>query len=157
MKEYTTEVLRNITLVSHGSAGKSMLAEAFLHVTGGTNRLGKIEDGTTISDYDEEEIRRKESLYTSVLPVEHRDHKINVLDAPGFTDFIGEVVSALSVSDAALVLVDAVAGFEVGTEIAWGYADDFKLPRFIVINKLDRDNANYAEAFSSAERFAHSG
>ena len=157
MKEYTTEVLRNITLVSHGSAGKSMLAEAFLHVTGGTNRLGKIEDGTTLSDYDEEEIRRKESLYTSVLPVEHRDHKINVLDAPGFTDFIGEVVSALSVSDGALVLVDAVSGFEVGTEIAWGYADDFKLPRFIVINKLDRDNANYAEAFNSAEIFAHSG
>ena len=99
MKEYTTEFIRNIALVSHGSAGKTMLAEAFLHTSGGTTRLGKIEDGTTISDYDEEEIRRKISIYTTVLPVEYRDHKINVLDAPGFTDFVGEVVSALSVAD----------------------------------------------------------
>ncbi len=157
MKEYTTEFLRNIALVSHGSAGKSMLAESFLHVTGATTRLGKIEDGTTISDYDEEEIRRKISLYTSVLPVEYRDNKINVLDAPGYTDFIGEVVTALGVSDSALVLVDAVAGMEVGTEIAWRYADDFNLPRFVVINKLDRDNANYAEAFASVEEFARTG
>ncbi len=157
MKEYTTEYLRNIVLVSHGSAGKSMLAEAFLHGTGATTRLGKIEDGSTLSDYDEEEIRRKLSLYTSVLPLEYRDHKINVLDAPGFTDFIGEVITALSVADSALVLVDAVAGLEVGTEIAWRYADDFKLPRFVVINKLDRDNANFAKAYASVEEFAHAG
>ena len=157
MKEYTTEFLRNIALVSHGSAGKTMLAEAFLHTTGATTRLGKIEDGTTISDYDEEEIRRKISLYTGVLPVEHRDCKINVLDAPGFTDFVGEVISALSVSDGALVLVDAVAGLEVGTEIAWRHIDEFKLPRFVVINKLDRDNANYAKAYASVEEFAHAG
>ncbi len=155
MKEYTTEFLRNIALVSHGSAGKTMLAEAFLHTTGATTRLGKIEDGTTVSDYDEEEIRRKISLYTGVLPVEHRDHKINVLDAPGFTDFVGEVISALSVSDGALVLVDAVAGLEVGTEIAWRHVDEFKLPRFVVINKLDRDNANFEKAYASVEEFAH--
>ncbi len=157
MKEYTTEFLRNIALVSHGSAGKTMLAEAFLHTTGATTRLGKIEDGTTISDYDEEEIRRKISLYTGVLPVEHRDYKINVLDAPGFTDFVGEVISALSVSDGALVLVDAVAGLEVGTEIAWRHVDEFKLPRFVVINKLDRDNANFEKAYASVEEFAHAG
>ncbi len=155
MKEYTTEFLRNIALVSHGSAGKTMLAEAFLHGTGATTRLGRIEDGTTISDYDEEENRRKISLYTGVLPVEHRDHKINVLDAPGFTDFVGEVISALSVSDGALVLVDAVAGLEVGTEIAWRHVDEFKLPRFVVINKLDRDNANFEKAYASIEEFAH--
>ena len=154
MKEYTTEFLRNIALVSHGSAGKTMLAESFLHVTGATTRLGKIEDGSTISDYDEEEIRRKISLYTSVLPIEHRDHKINVLDAPGFTDFIGEVISALSVADGVLVLVDAVAGLEVGTEIAWRHADEFKLPRFVVINKLDRDNASFDKAYASVEEFA---
>lgn len=157
MKEYTTEFLRNIALVSHGSAGKTMLAEAFLHLTGATTRLGKIEDGTTVSDYDEEEIRRKISLYTSVMPIEYRDFKINVLDAPGFTDFVGEVVSALSVVDGALVLVDSVNGLEVGTEIAWRYAEDFKLPRFVVINKLDRDNANYAKAYDSVEEFAHAG
>ncbi|HEX2696425.1 MAG TPA: GTP-binding protein, partial [Anaerolineales bacterium] len=157
MKEYTTEFLRNIALVSHGSAGKTMLADACMHVTGATTRLGKIDDGTTLSDYDEEEIRRKISLYTSVLPVEYRDHKINVLDAPGFTDFVGEVISALSVADAAIVLVDAVAGVEVGTEIAWRHVDEFNLPRFVVINKLDRENANFAKVYSAVEEFAHAG
>ncbi len=154
MKEYTTEFIRNIALVSHGSAGKTMLAELFLHLTGATTRLGKIEDGTTMSDYDEEEIRRKISIYTTVLPVEYRDYKVNVLDAPGFTDFVGEVISALSIADGAAVLVDSVAGLEVGTEIAWRYVDDFKLPRFVVINKLDRDNADYAKAYASVEEFA---
>ncbi len=157
MKEYTTDFLRNIALVSHGSAGKTMLAEAFLHGTGATTRLGKIEDGSTLSDYDDEENRRKISLYTTVLPVEYRDHKINVLDAPGFTDFIGEVVSALSVADAALVLVEAVSGIEVGTEIAWRYADDFSMPRFVIINKLDRDNASFSKAYESVEEFARAG
>src|SRR5512140_1044705 len=157
MKEYTTEFLRNVALVSHGGAGKTMLAEAFLHVSGATTRLGKVEDGTTASDYDDEEIRRKISLYTAVLPVEFRDVKINVLDAPGYTDFVGEVVSAISVADAALVLIDSVAGVEVGTEIAWRYADEFKLPRFVVINKLDRDNANFAKAFESVEESARAG
>ena len=157
MKEYTTEFVRNIALVSHGSAGKTMLAEAFLHGTGATTRLGKVEDGTTFSDYDDEEMRRKISLYTTVLPVEYRDCKINVLDAPGFTDFIGEVISALNVADAAVVLVEAVAGMEVGTEVAWRYADDFGMPRFVVINKLDRDNANFAKAYASVEEFAHAG
>ncbi len=154
MKEYTTEFLRNVALVSHGGAGKTMLAEAFLHFSSATTRLGKVEDGTSVSDYDEEEIRRKISIYTSVLPVEHRDHKINVLDAPGYTDFIGEVISTLSVADGALVLVDSVAGLEVGTEIAWRYLDQFNLPRFVVINRLDRDNANFSKALASMEAFS---
>jgi elongation factor G len=154
MKEYTTEFLRNIALVSHGGAGKTMLAEAFLHATGATTRLGKVEDGTTASDYDEEEIRRKISLYASMIPVEYRDHKINVIDAPGYTDFVGEAISALSVSDGAIILVDAVAGVEVGTELAWRYADEFKLPRFFLINKMDRDNADFDKAFTALEEFA---
>ena len=154
MKEYTTEFLRNIALVSHGGAGKTMLSEAFLHFSGSTTRLGKVEDGTTVSDHDEEEIRRKISIYTSVIPVEHRNHKVNVLDAPGYTDFVGEVISALSVADGAVVLVDSVAGLEVGTEIAWRYTDEFKLPRFVVINRLDRDNANFAKALASVEEFS---
>jgi elongation factor G len=154
MKEYTTEYLRNIALVAHGGAGKTMMAEAFLHFTGATTRLGKVEDGTTISDYDEEEIRRKISLYTSVLPVEYRDHKINLLDAPGFTDFVGEEISALSVADGAIILIDSVSGIEVGTELAWNYADQFKLPRFIVLNKMDRENANFDKAYASVEAFA---
>jgi elongation factor G len=153
MKEYTTELLRNIALVGHGSSGKTMFAEAMLHYTGATTRLGKIEDGTTASDYDEEEIRRKISLYTSVVPVEYRDCKINFLDAPGYTDFVGEVVSALSVADGAVLFVDAVAGVEVGTEIAWRYCDEFNLPRFIVINKMDRENADFNKAYASVEEF----
>ena len=153
MKEYTTEFLRNIALVSHGGAGKTMLAEAFLHGTGATTRLGKVEDGTTISDYDEEENRRKISIYSSVIPIEHRDHKINVIDAPGYNDFVGEAISALSVADGAIILVDAVAGVEVGTELAWRYADNFKLPRFFLINKMDRDNADFEKTYAALEDF----
>src|SRR5215208_4459967 len=153
MKEYTTEFLRNIALVSHGGAGKTMLAEAFLHATGATTRLGKVEDGTAASDYDEEEQRRKISIYSSVIPIEHRDHKINVIDAPGYTDFVGEAISALSVADGAIILVDAVAGVEVGTELAWRYADEFNLPRFFVINKMDRDNADFEKTYDAVEEF----
>lgn len=154
MKEYTTEYLRNIALVAHGGAGKTMMSEAFLRFTGATTRLGKVEDGTTVSDYDEEEIRRTISLYTSVIPVEYRNHKINFLDAPGFTDFVGEMISALSVADGAVVLVDSVAGVEVGTEIAWRYCDTFKLPRFVVINKMDRENADFEKTYQSVDQFA---
>ncbi len=153
MKEYTTEFLRNVALVSHGGAGKTMLAEAFLHATGATTRLGKVEDGTTVSDYDDEENRRKISIYSSVIPIEHRDHKINVIDAPGYTDFVGETISALSVADGAIILVDAVSGIEVGTELAWRYADEFNLPRFFVINKMDRDNADFEKTFAAIEEF----
>ena len=153
MKEYTTEFIRNIALVSHGGAGKTMLAEAFLHVTGATTRLGKVEDGTTASDYDDEEHRRKISIYTSVIPVEHKNYKINFLDAPGYTDFVGEMVSALSVADGAIILVDAVAGIEVGTELAWRYCDQFDLPRFFVINKMDRENADFQKTYDAIKEF----
>lgn len=156
MKEYTTEFIRNVALVSHGGAGKTMLAEAFLHVTGATTRLGKVEDGTTISDYDDEEHRRKISIYTSVIPVEHKNYKINFLDAPGYTDFVGEMVSALSVADGAIILVDAVAGIEVGTELAWRYCDQFNLPRFFVINKMDRENADFQKTYDAIKEFVES-
>lgn len=154
MKEYTTELIRNIALVSHSSSGKTMLAEAFLHFTGTTTRLGKIEDGSTVGDFEEEEIRRGISLSTSVIPVEYRDHKINFLDTPGYTDFVGEVISALRVVDGAIVLVDSVSGAEVGTEIAWNYCDQFNLPRFVVINKMNRDNANFSKALESIRSLA---
>ncbi len=154
MKEYQTKNIRNIALVSHSSAGKTMLAEAFLHFTGATTRLGRVEDGTTVSDFEEEEIRRGISLSTSVIPVEYKDHKINFLDTPGYTDFVGEVISALRVADGAFILVDAVAGAEVGTEIAWSYCDDFDLPRFVVINKMNRDNANFAKALASVQEIS---
>jgi elongation factor G len=154
MKEYTTESIRNIALASHSNAGKTMLGEALLHFTGVTTRLGKIEDGTTISDFDDEEHRRGISLYTSVIPIEYRNIKINLLDTPGYTDFVGEEVSALRVSDGALILVDSVAGLEVGTEMALQYCDQFKLSRFLVINKMDRDNANFQKALASVQEFS---
>jgi len=153
MKEYLTEKIRNIALVSHSSAGKTMLAEAFLHSTGALTRLGNIQDGNTTSDYDDEEIRRGISLSTSVIPIEFDDYKINLLDTPGYSDFVGEVISALRVADASIVVVDSVAGTEVGTEIGWSYSEEFNLPRFVVINKMDRDNANFEKALSTVEEF----
>ena len=152
MKEYNKEFIRNIAMVSHSGAGKTMLAEAFLHFTGATTRLGKIEDGTTAADFEDEEIRRGLSLSTAVIPVEYKNCKINLLDTPGYTDFVGEVISALRVSDGALVLVDSVAGVEVGTEIDWSYCDTFRLPRFVVINKMNRDNANFRKVIESVQQ-----
>jgi elongation factor G len=149
MKEYTTASIRNIAFVSHGGAGKTMLCEAFLHFTGATTRLGKIEDGTTVADFEEEEIRRGLSLSTAVIPVEYKDVKLNLLDTPGYTDFVGEVISALRVADGAVVVIDSVAGAEVGTEIAWSYCDSFHLPRFVVVNKMNRDNANFRKALDT--------
>jgi elongation factor G len=154
MKEYNSQNIRNIALVSHSSAGKTMLAEAFLHFTKATTRLGRIEDGSTASDFEEEEIRRGISLSTSVIPIEFNQHKINFLDTPGYTDFVGEVISALFVSDGALVLVDAVSGVEVGTELVWGYCDEYKLPRLAIINKMNRDNANFEKALSSLQELS---
>ncbi|MBN1667065.1 MAG: elongation factor G [Anaerolineales bacterium] len=151
MKEYMTKNIRNIALVSHSNAGKTMLAEAFLHFTGVTTRLGQVEDGSTASDFEDEEIRRGISLSTSLIPVEYKDHKINFLDTPGYTDFIGEVISSLRVADGSLILVDSVAGAEVGTEIAWNYSDEFGLPRFVVINKMNRDNADFKKALDSVQ------
>ncbi len=151
MKEYTTDQIRNIVFASHSSGGKTMLTEAFLYLTGATTRLGKIEDGTTASDYEDEEVRRSISLFTTVIPVEYKNKKINCLDTPGYTDFIGDVISAMSVADGAVLLVDAVSGSEVGTEMALQYADDFKLPKLLVVSKMDRDNANFKKAYDSVQ------
>lgn len=151
MKEYTTEAIRNIALASHSGAGKTMLAEALLHFTGATTRLGKVEEGTTVSDFEDEEIRRNISLSTSVIPLEYKGCKINLLDTPGYTDFVGEMLSGLRVADGVIIVVDSVAGAEVGTEIAWNYSDQFKLPRFVLINKMNRDNANFRKALESVQ------
>ena len=154
MKEYNSEKIRNIALASHGSAGKTILSEAMLHLTGATTRLGKIGEGTTVSDFDDEEIRRGLSLSTSVIPVEYKEHKINVLDTPGYTDFVGEVISAFRVVEGAIILADSVAGLEVGTEIAWNYCSQFKLPRIVVINKMERENANFLKAVASIQEYS---
>jgi elongation factor G len=149
MKEYATDFIRNVALVSHGSGGKTTLGEAALHFTGAITRMGKIEAGNTVADFEDEEIRRRLSLSTSLLPVEYKDYKINLLDTPGFTDFVGEVISALRVADGAIVLVDSVAGVEVGTEVVWDYCDTFKRPRMVVISKMNRENANFQAALES--------
>ena len=140
---YNTDKLRNVVLLGHGSSGKTSLAEAMLFNTGAINRMGKVEEGTTVSDFDEEEIRRRISLNLALIPCEWDQHKINVLDTPGYLDFVGEVISAIRVADAGIVLVDAVSGVEVGTELAWQHADNARLPRLVFINKMDRDNANF--------------
>ena len=151
MKEYKTESIRNIVLASHSSAGKTMLVEALANDTGITTRMGQVEDGTTLADYDEEETRRGISLFTSVVPIEYKNVKLNLFDTPGYTDFIGEVISAMRVADGVLILVDSVAGLEVGTEMALRYSDQFNLPKMILINKMERDNANFDKAFQSVQ------
>ncbi|MBI5878363.1 MAG: elongation factor G [Chloroflexi bacterium] len=142
MADSKVERVRNVALVGHSSAGKTSLAEVMLFDAKVTTRIGRIEDGNTASDFDAEEIRRRISINTSVLPLTWRDVQINVLDTPGYVDFAGEVKGALRVADAAVFVVDAVAGPEVGTELAWGYADELALPRILFVNKMDRENSS---------------
>lgn len=145
MKEYTSENIRNVALVGHQSSGKTSLVEALLFNTGATSRMGNISEKNMVSDWDDEERERGLSLSTSLVPVEFMDTKINILDAPGFIDFQGELKNAIRVADSVMVVVDAVAGVEVGTELAWDYARVFQQPIIVVINKMDRENANYEE------------
>lgn len=149
MQEYTTEQIRNIAMVSHSGAGKTMLGEAFLFFTKAINRMGNVGEGNTVGDFEAEEQRRGLSLSTAVLPIEYNKHKINLLDTPGAPDFVGETISALSVSDAALVVVDSVAGVQVGTELAWSTCEKFSLPRFVLVNRMHRDSANFEKAKNS--------
>ncbi len=143
MNEYKAGKIRNVVLVGHSSSGKTSLAEALLYDTGAVTRLGKVDDSTSVSDFDPEEQRRKISINTSLIPCEWNGYKINVLDTPGYIDFAGEVKGALRVAECAIFVVDAVSGVEVGTELAWQYADEVKLPRIILINKMDRENADF--------------
>jgi elongation factor G len=135
--------LRNVVLVGHSSSGKTSLAEAMLFNAGVTTRLGTIADGNTVSDFDPEEVRRRISVSTTILPLPWRDHQVNVLDTPGYVDFVGEVKGAVRAADGALFVVDAIAGPEVGTELAWGYADERELPRMVFVNKMDRENSSF--------------
>ena len=150
MKQYPADRIRNVGLFAHGGAGKTSLAEALLFDTKATTRLGRVDEGNTVTDYDPDEIKRRISVSTAVAPVEWRDTKINVIDAPGYADFIGDVKSALRVSDAAIILIDASAGVEVGTEQAWRLAEERGIPRMIFITKMDRENADFARALDSA-------
>jgi len=143
MPKFTTDKLRNVVLLSHGGAGKTILAEAMLHTAGHTTRFGRVEDGTTVSDFEPEEIRRQSSSQMSLLACPWRDSKINILDTPGYADFRGEVISASRVADSAIILVSAAAGIEVGTNQMWMLANERSLPRLIFISKMDRENADF--------------
>ncbi|MGD8397771.1 MAG: elongation factor G [Anaerolineae bacterium] len=142
MAIYKSEQLRNVVLLGHGGAGKTSLAEAMLFDTQAVNRLGRVDDGTSVSDWDEEERRRGMSINASLMPCEWKDHKLNVLDTPGYMDFVGEVISGVRVADGAVVVLDAASGVEVGTEQVWYYADQRELPRLVFVNKMERENIN---------------
>ncbi len=154
MKEYTPDVIRNVALIGHGNSGKTSFAEAMLFTAGTTNRLGKIEDSNTVSDFQPDEIERKISISTSLLHVDWKSVKINVLDTPGYSDFTGEVKCGLKVVDTALIFLKAVEGLEVGTETVWGYTKEFNNPAVFLVNKLDNENANFEKTVRAAqERF----
>ncbi|MDQ4065035.1 MAG: elongation factor G, partial [Actinomycetota bacterium] len=143
MKSYLTENIRNIVLVGHGGAGKTSLAEAMLYRSGAITRMGKITEGNTVCDFDEEEIKKGISISTALAPIEWDDHKINILDAPGYADFIGELRGAMRVADLAVFVVSGVEGLEVQTQAAWNYATELGLPRMFFVNKLDRENSSF--------------
>lgn len=142
MKVYSSEQIRNIVLLGHGGAGKTTLAEAMAHVAGLTKRQGKVTDGNTISDFDKEEVKRGFSINTSSIPIEWEDCKINILDSPGYFDFVGEAKQATRVADSAVIVVSGKSGVEVGTEIAWEHADEMNIPRIIFVTDMDDDKAN---------------
>ena len=151
MNVYTTDKIRNVVLLGHGGCGKTSLTEAMAYLSGITSRMGNIEDGNTISDFDKEEIKRKCSIHMSLVPIEWQDVKINILDTPGFFDFIGEVEEAVSVADAAVIVVSGKAGIQTGTKKAWEICDKYKLPRMIFVTDMDIDNASYRQVVAQLQ------
>jgi elongation factor G len=149
MKVYEISEIRNLGVIGHGSSGKTSLTSALLFCSGTVNRLGKVDQGTTVTDFEEEETARRVSISSALCHLEWKKTKINVMDTPGYGAFIADAKAALRVADGALVVVDGVAGVEVQTEEAWGYAEGFALPRLIVVNKLDRENASFERALES--------
>ncbi len=142
MKVYSSEQIRNVVLLGHGGSGKTTLVEAMAHVAGLTNRQGKVTDGNTISDFDKEEIKRGFSINTSCIPIEWKDCKLNILDTPGYFDFVGEAKEATRVADSAIIVVSGKSGVEVGTEIAWEHADEMGIPKMIFVTDMDDDKAD---------------
>jgi elongation factor G len=143
MPNFTTERIRNLALLSHSGAGKTILAEAMLHAAGATTRMGTVEDGTTVSDYEPEEHKRTTSVNTAIMNVPWNGHKLNIIDTPGYADYRGEVASGIRVADAAVIVVAAQAGIEVGTGQMWRLAEERDLPRIVYVSKIDRENANF--------------
>ena len=151
MKVYDAPSIRNVALVGHGGSGKTSLVSAMLFDMGAVNRIGRVEDGTTVTDFDPDEVERRISLQTALAYGEWKKTKLNLLDAPGYANFLFEARSGLRVADAALVVVDAVHGVEVQTEKVWGYAAEYGLPRFVAINRMDRERASFTRALDSLQ------
>lgn len=145
MNVFTTDKIRNVVLLGHGGCGKTSLAEAMAYLAGITTRMGVVSDGNTISDYDKEEAKRLFSIHTSVIPIPWQDVKVNILDTPGYFDFVGEVEEAVSVADAAIIVVSGKSGIETGTKRAWEICEKHKLPRMIFVTDMDIDNASYRQ------------
>lgn len=143
MKTYPTKKIRNVVLLGHGGSGKTSIVEAMAFNAGCIDRIGKVEEGTTISDYNQEEIKRGISISASTIPIEVADYKLNMIDVPGYFDFSGETYSALRVADSAIIVIDALSGIEVGAEKSWEYVQERKIPSIIVINKMDRENVRF--------------
>ena len=152
MKVYDAPSIRNLAIVGHGGCGKTSLVSALLFDAGAVNRLGRVDDGTTVTDFDPDEIERKISLLAALAFAEWKKAKINLIDAPGYANFLSEARSALRVVESALVVVDAVAGVEVQTEKVWGYAEEGGLARLVVVNRMDRDNASFERALESLQK-----
>ncbi|HET8531479.1 MAG TPA: elongation factor G, partial [Methylomirabilota bacterium] len=144
--------IRNVAFVGHGGVGKTSLVEGLLHACGATTRLGRVDDGTTTTDFDADEIKRKISLNTAVAFCDHKGHRLNLIDTPGYGDFVADARAGLRVAGAAVVVVDAVAGVQVQTEKVWKFANDYNLPRAIVINRLDRERADFYRALESLQK-----
>ena len=151
MKVYTTDKIRNVVLLGHGGCGKTTLAEAMCYLAGMTSRMGKVEDKNTVSDFTKEEQKRGISIRTSLIPMEWQDCKINVLDTPGYFDFIGEVEEAMSVADAAIIVISGKAGVEAGTERAWDLCEKFNLPRMFFVTDMDIDSVSYRQIVQDLE------
>ncbi|MHB0912285.1 MAG: elongation factor G [Armatimonadota bacterium] len=143
MKSYSTFCIRNVAVVGHGGCGKTSLSEALLFMSGGVDRLGKVDEGNTTSDYDPDEVKRKISINAALIPCEWSGSKINFVDTPGYADFVGDVKSTLRVVEGALVVVCAVSGIAVGTDTAWNFSEEFGIPRAFFVNKMDRENADF--------------
>ena len=152
MNVYTTDKIRNVVLLGHGGSGKTSLVEAMAYLAGMTTRMGKVADGNTISDYDKEETKRLFSINTSVIPVVWGDTKINILDTPGYFDFVGEAEEAVSVADAAIIVVSGKAGIEVGTKKAWEMCEKYKLPRMVFVTDMDIDEASYRQVVEDLQQ-----
>jgi len=153
MKDYSPDKIRNVALTGHGSSGKTSLMSAFLYDTGKTTRLTKVDQGNTVTDYDPDEIERQISINSALAHLEWNDHKINFIDCPGYTNFLWDTRASLRAVDAGIVMVGALEGVEVGTEKVWAMLEEFKLPRLLVINKLDRENSSYQKAMESIHEF----